>query len=91
MHSGTRSKPGARLRQSASQAAQNLKITGSLVGNRVLEVSAQDQAGRFQGKRDTIAISSQAMKSWLNPCRHSRRPGKEAKISYKAEKARKLG
>ena len=77
--------------QSAFQAAQTLENHWLLREQKRREAAQlQDQAGRFQEKRDTIAILRQA-EILAEPCRHLDDLEKEGKEAHKAaEKARKL-
>ena len=77
--------------QSAFQAAQTLENHWLLREQKRREAAQlQDQAGRFQENRDTIAILRQA-EILAEPCRHLDDLEKEGKEAHKAaEKARKL-
>lgn len=77
--------------QAAFQAAQTLENHWLLRDQKRREAAQlQDQAGRFQEKRDTIAILRQA-EILAEPCRHLDDLEKEGKEAHKAaEKARRL-
>lgn len=77
--------------QSAFQAAQTLENHWILREQKRREAAQlQDQAGRFQEKRDTIAILRQA-EILAEPCRHLDDLEKEGKEAHKAaEKACRL-